>query len=132
MIPLVEIRRTDQLFWSAMYRLPDESMAMLVGYVKVAWAAGPPSPCQPVVLLPAMVVTIPVLAVTMRMRWLRRSAIYRLPDLSTAIPAGLASRALVAGPPSPANPPAPPSPATVVMIPLVSTFRTLLLEVSAI
>src|SRR2546428_13982491 len=70
---------------------------------------------------------IPVAATTRRIRSLFASAIKRLPAASTAIPVGVESRALVAGPPSPLKP-AMPVPAPVVMIPVPgATLRMRLL-----
>ena len=59
------------------------------------------------------------------------SAMYRFPAGSTVSPTGPYSVAEVAGPPSPVNPLVPAvTPATVLMMPLVFTFRTRLLLVS--
>ena len=60
--------------------------------------------------------------VRMRIRWLCRSAMKRLPAPSTATPEGRSSRAAVAVPPSPLNPYSP-VPATVLMTPAESTLR---------
>ena len=72
--------------------------------------------CEP---LPATVVMMPVEAVTLRMRWLFVSTMYRLPLASTATPDGLLSLALVAAPVSPEKPKVP-VPATVVMMPVAA------------
>src|ERR1035438_3963196 len=64
------------------------------------------------------------------MRPLYVSAMYRLPAASKAMPEGLYSPALVAGPVSPLKPPVP-FPATVVITPL-ETLRMRLLPESAI
>ena len=73
------------------------------------------SPLKPPVPLPAMVVMVPL--VTLRMRLLPESAMYKFPVESIATPTGDISWALVAGPLSPRKP-AVPLPATVVMVPL--------------
>ncbi len=71
---------------------------------------------------PATVVMMPLTS-TFRIVLLPTQAIYMSPALSSAIPKGYASCALVAGPPSPAKPELPGVPATVVMMPLVLTLR---------
>src|SRR5947208_966780 len=80
-----------------------------------AEVAGPPSPLEANVPLPATVVIAPVLAFTRRIRWLYVSARKRLPVPSMAIPQGWFKDAAVAGPPSPLNV-AVPLPAIAVII----------------
>src|SRR5437773_11090275 len=89
-----------------MYRLPLASSATAAGLLRLALVAAPPSPAKLGLPLPATVVMIPVAAVTLRIRWLELSAMYRLPLASTATPAGTLRFAFVAAPPSPAPPPA--------------------------
>src|SRR5450759_2482145 len=60
---------------------------------------------------------LPVEAVTLRTRWLTVSAMYTLPELSAATPAGKPRPALVAGPPSPLVEKMEPLPATMLMVP---------------
>ena len=69
--------------------------------MKLALAAGPPSPEKPEVPLPATVVMTPVEAATRRMLWLNGSAMNRLPVASIATRTGSFRVAPVAGPPSP-------------------------------
>ncbi len=92
--------------------------------------AFPPSPLKPAVPFPATVVMIPLVS-TFRMRWLFRSAMYRLPCLSKPRLAGIFNCASVAFPPSPPNPDSP-VPAKRVMFPLVSTLLMMLLSRLAI
>src|SRR5580692_8446185 len=114
-----------------MKRSPEVSTATQHGKYNDAEVAGPPSPENPRLPLPATVVMIPVIADTLRMRLLLVSAIKRLPEASTATLAGLFNNAEVAGPPSPEKlplfTPSAPLPATVVMTPLDDTFRIRLL-----
>src|SRR5437667_213783 len=104
---------------SAMYRLPLASSATPDGTQTLALVAAPPSPAKVLMPLPATVVMIAVAAVTLRIRWLAYSAMYRLPPASTATPTGTLRLAFVAAPPSPAKPKTP-LPATVVMIPVAA------------
>jgi hypothetical protein len=78
--------------------------------------------------VPATVVITPA-GLTLRTRWLKASAMYRLPAASTAMPRGLLSWANVAWPVSPEKP-ATPVPATVVITPAGLTLRTRWLPVS--
>lgn len=71
--------------------------------------------------MPATVVMMP-LALTLRMRLLLLSEIYRFPEASKATAVGLARLVFTAAPPSPEYP-ALLVPATVVMMPLVATLR---------
>src|SRR5947207_2716491 len=98
-----------------MYRLQLASSATPDGELRLALVAASPSPAKLGLPLPATVVMIPVAAVTLRIRWLELSAMYRLPLASTATPAGTLRLAFVAAPPSPAKPKTPLL-ATVVMI----------------
>jgi hypothetical protein len=72
---------------------------------------------------------------TFRTRSFKKSAMKIFPDASTATPVGLLNEAEVAGPPSPEKPSPEkmvvPLPATVVIIPMVDTFRIRLLKRSA-
>src|ERR1022692_977423 len=121
MIALADTVRIRWLPVSAMNRLPKASTATPYGTLSCASVAGPPSPLNPAVPVPATVVIIPP-ADTFRIRWLPASAMNRLPAASTNTPAGLDIWAAMARPPSPLNP-AVPVPATVVIIPPADTFR---------
>src|SRR4029079_2842011 len=66
-----------------MYRLPARSTATPAGKLSIALVAGPPSPLNPAVPVPATVVTTP-LASTLRTGWAPASAICTAPSLSTA------------------------------------------------
>src|SRR5438132_666514 len=110
-----------------MNRLPAVSTATPDGAPSLALVAGPPSPEKSAYTpLPATVEMIPP-GVTLRIRLVSLSAMNRFPAASTETPDGVASQALVAGPPSPENP-ACPFPATVVIVPLGVTFRIRLLR----
>src|SRR5258706_7962908 len=117
---MVEILPVDALtFWirllleSAMYRFPDESIAMSLGLFSRAATAGPPLPLDPGLPFadPAMVDTCPavrlkphwlwVLAAISTIRLLPASAMYMLPSGSSAWPAGLDSKALIGRAPAP-------------------------------
>ena len=95
---------------SAMYRFPAASTAIPSGNRSWAAVAGPPSPENPLVPLPATVVMVPPVEI-IRTRWLNRSTTYTCPPGPTATSAGSCITALVAAPPSPASG----SPANVVM-----------------
>ena len=84
-----------------MYRLPAASTATPWGPFNCALAAGPPSPEYPVDPFPATVPMMAPLAETLRTRLLPKSAMYTLPEESTATPMGRFSCALAAAPPSP-------------------------------
>ena len=85
-----------------MNTFPEASTATDRGLDRVAAVAGPPSPVDPKVPLPANVVMMPVVRLTARMALLSRSAMYRtVPALFSASPHGVASLADVAGPLSP-------------------------------
>src|ERR1700676_2354779 len=105
--------RMRLLYVSAIYRLPAESRDTPKGLDIWALIASPLSPENPLAPVPATVVIVPPL--TLRMRLLARSAIYRLPAMSTETLSGEFNSALVAGPLSPEYPPTP-FPATVVII----------------
>ena len=79
------IVRMRWLLWSATYTVPLPSTATPKGLPNCAVAPGPSA--LPAVPLPASVLTIPV-AVILRMRWLPRSATYKVPLPSTATPKG--------------------------------------------
>ena len=66
-----------------MNRLPSASTATLDGPLSWAAVAGPPSPLKPPIPSPATVLMIPA-ELTLRMRWLKVSAMNRLPAPSTA------------------------------------------------
>src|SRR5690242_20704856 len=82
--PLLSFR-TRLLFWSAIYKLPALSNAMPDGEFNDALSAGPPSPANPDVPLPATVVMMPALS-TLRMRLLLLSEMNTLFAASTATP----------------------------------------------
>src|SRR3990172_1853797 len=109
-------RRTRWLEVSAMNTLPAPSTATPYGLYSWALVAAAPSPENPKVPVPAIVLINPGPASTLRIRWLAESAINTLPPPSTATPYGLYSWALVAAAPSPENPPVP-VPAMVLMSP---------------
>ncbi len=121
MMPLAATRRTRLLPVSAMIRFPALSNVRRCGWLNSALVAGPPSPEDPAVPLPATVVMMPLLSI-LRIRLFRESAIYTLPAPSRATPIGRFRLAEVAGPPSPENP-AVPVPAMVEMIPAELTLR---------
>src|SRR5881296_1293217 len=121
MIPAVLTLRIRLFPRSVMYTLPVGSTATSLGLFNDAEVAGPPSPLNPCVSLPAIVLMIPAV-LTLRIRLLPSSAMYTFPAGSTATPTGKLNSAEVAGPPSPLNPSLP-LPAIVVMIPAVSTLR---------
>src|SRR6185369_15582372 len=102
-VPCADTRLTVPVAKSAMYILPLRSASTADGTERAALVAGPPSPENPLVPLPATVVIIP--PDTLRTRWLPASGIYRLPAESRARFCGagpvLVSDAAVAGPPSP-------------------------------
>src|ERR1039457_3865884 len=117
--------RMRSLPLSTMNRLPAPSTATSQGSNNSAEVAGPLSPLKPRVPLPATVLIVPA-GVTFRIRLFIRSAMKRLPALSTATSLGWFSSAAVAGPPSPLKP-AVPLPATVLIVPAAVTFRMRLL-----
>src|SRR5579884_1818048 len=132
-VPELSTIRTTLLRLSGMKKLPAESAATAVGQPMPAAVAGPPSPVEEREPLPATVLMIP--AVTLRIRRLPRSAMYRLPLGSKATASGRESFALVARHPSPSVSTASghdaPPPAIVLMRPAGVTFRTTLLLSSA-
>jgi hypothetical protein len=94
--------------------------------------AAPPSPLYVVLPVPAMVDIIPVEIVTLRIRWLLESEIYKFPAESRYTSKGPFNPADVAAPPSPENP-LDPVPANVVMMPVDAvTLRIRWFQVSAI
>ena len=106
------------------------STATSDGRASVAVTAATPSPVDPATPVPAMVLTMLVLTVTLRILLFEESAIYMFPFVSTATPFMLLNEADNAGPLSPLNPTSP-FPATVVMIPVLAvTLRTTLLSES--
>src|SRR6185437_9760153 len=129
--PLLTLR-TRLFVVSAMNRLPPESSATSVGLLRPALVAGPLSPEKPATPFPATVLMMPS-GVTLRMRWLPVSAMYRLPEESTANPACALERfkaALVAAPPSPEKPFVL-LPATVLIAPAAVILRIRLSPISA-
>ncbi len=115
MVPEVSTLRMTWLKKSAMKRFPAPSTSRSMGLSSLAAVAGPPSPEYPNLPVPATVVMTPEVS-TLRILWLSRSAMKRLPEESTATPEGRESSADVAAPPSPEYP-ARPVPATVEMSP---------------
>ena len=97
----MDILRIRLLLESEIYIEFVASIQTPCGKFKFAAVAAPPSPLKVVDPVPAMVVIIPVDIVTLRIRWLPRSAMYTLPLVSTVIPYGMENAALVAGPLSP-------------------------------
>ena len=76
--PAGVILRTSLLPESATHRFPKMSKASARGAFSWAADAGPLSPVEPAVAVPAMVLITPA-GVTMRMRLLEVSAMYQLP-----------------------------------------------------
>src|SRR3990172_5554260 len=109
-------RRTRWLEVSAMNTLPPPSTATPIGEPSRAPAAAAPSPENPAIPVPAIVLINPVTASIRRTRWLEASAMNTLPTPSTATPYGKFSWAPVAAAPSPENPEGP-VPAIVLMSP---------------
>src|SRR5437763_6373376 len=105
-----------------MYRLPETSTARLHASNQAA-VASPPSPLNPEVPLPAIVLMSPTVS-TLRIRLFPRSAMYTLPAGSTPTTLGPFNDAEVAGPPSPSNSYVP-LPALVLMILSVFYLRLL-------
>ena len=95
-----------------------------------AEVAAPPSPVEPAVPVPAIVLALPVTASSLRMRLPVVSATYRSPFGATVTPDGALRVADVAALPSPVEP-AVPVPNTRVITPLLSTLRILLPAPSA-
>ena len=105
--------RTRLLSLSAISTRPPSPTATPEGKRRRALVAAPPSPLNPNDPLPASVVTIPVAASILRMRWLCISATSRLQPPSKPSPNGCIT-ASAATPPSPPYP-AVPFPARVEM-----------------
>jgi hypothetical protein len=136
MIWLVPSTRRITLFpESEIKKLPAPFTDTRSGERKVALVAGPPLPLNPAAPVPAIVVIMRGVPVSiLRITLLSVSATYRLPLESMSRPSGQSKVALTAGPPSPERfPPATqptgaspvgPSPATVEIVPVVSTSRT--------
>jgi hypothetical protein len=105
-VMVAELRVTTRTrLFSAMYTLSLASTANALGDIRDAMLAKPPSLELPDVPVPAKVVMMPVLRVTMRTVDAVESAMYRLPLLSTASARVLyGSDVLVAGIPSPLDP----------------------------
>src|SRR5262245_12546533 len=119
--PAADTRRTRKLPVSAITRPPSAVGPTAYGRLICAAVAGPPSPENPRVPVPATVVIVP-LGDTRRIRELPVSAIRNPPAGSAATPLGAEIAAAVAGPPSPENPDVP-LPATVVIMPVADTRR---------
>src|SRR5215471_1855285 len=100
---------------------PNASNANPNGPLMLAEVAGPPSPVDPALPLPATVAMIPSGEIR-RMRRLPESQTYRFPFGSSARLPGPLSDAFSAGPPSPENP-GMPVPATVLTVPSAAIFR---------
>ena len=96
--------------------LPAGSIKMPAGLFSSALVAAPPSPENPAVPVPAIVVIIPVATVIFLILLLDWSAKYTSPEGTTHTPTGVFTVAAVASPPSPVND-AVPVPARVLMIP---------------
>src|SRR6266480_4555930 len=113
-----------------MYTFPEPPTPTPCGVFRLADVAAPPSPHAAVdgeqaVPLPATVLI--VVPVTLRIRWSKVSAMYALPEPSTATPSGTFRLADVAAPPSPHaavdGEQAVPLPATVLIVPPGVTLR---------
>src|SRR5215831_17463490 len=83
--PFSETLRIRKFELSLMYTLPETSVHTPVGWLICACTAGPPSPLNPALPVPANVVITPFLS-TLRTRLLFWSARYRFPDESHARP----------------------------------------------
>ena len=81
---------------SATYISPEESNVSAAGQYNAAEVAAPPSPEKLPVPVPAIVVISPVDTLTLRIRLLPHSAMYKLPGESTITALGLYNVALVA------------------------------------
>ena len=122
--------RTRLLPVSAIKMLPDLSTATSSGKFSGAFVASILSIKNPLLLVPAIVVMIPLMADTFRILLLAVSVMKTFPNASTANPFGKLSDAVMAGTPSPLKV-WEPVPATVVIKPVLTvTFMTLLLPVS--
>ena len=122
--------RTRLLPVSAIKMFPDLSTATSSGKFSGAFIASILSITNPLLLVPAIVVMMPLTADTFRILLLAVSAMKTFPNASTANPFGNLSDAVMAGTPSPLKA-WEPSPATVVIKPVLTvTFMTLLLPVS--
>jgi hypothetical protein len=77
MKPAAEMRRTRWLVTSVTNTLSAASTASAIGLASLAWMAGPPSPLNPSVPLPARVVIPPVAMSTRRTRSFLVSAMSR-------------------------------------------------------
>src|ERR1039457_7115895 len=101
---LAHTTRTTLLYESAMYILPAESTATLVGFASCApvAVANDPSPAYPAIPLPTTVLIMPVLGLSWRIRLLTVSEMSTLPEESSITSDGPKRNAFVAGPPSPA------------------------------
>src|SRR4051794_18298482 len=113
-VPSGATARTRLLKVSAIRKPPSAVADTAVGLASAAAVAGPPSPENPNVPVPAAVVITPV-GDTRRIRLFAWSATRKPPSGVAATPTGKNSPAAVAGPPSPENVPAP-VPATVKML----------------
>src|SRR5271170_1938324 len=117
---------------SPTYILPSGVTTTPTGVAKLAASAGPPSPENPNVPLPANAVIILLAPSTRRIRLLPESEIKKLPAPFSETRSGEFRVALVATPPSPVFPAAPVPAIVVIMrgVP-VSILRITLLSVSA-
>src|SRR5580698_123837 len=106
-----------------MYKSPEALTATYEGASSSASVAKAPFPSEPGTPFPATVVITPLLTILIRL--FPRSAIYRLPLVSTASPVGLLNEARTAGPLSPPKP-ALPFPAIKLKPPRTSTRATML------
>ena len=123
-VPLGDTTRMAWFSVSATYRLPCASTAAPFGPLNLADG---PWPSRKPLVLPASFVTVP-LGNTTRMTWLDVSHTYTVPEASTAMPDGPLNCAVL---PTPSVDPAADLPANVVVLPMVSTLRIMLLAASA-
>src|SRR5450759_4481854 len=91
-----ETLRTRLFLKSALYKFEFASTQIPNGLFNWTFVATP-SPLKPPTPVPATVLISPA-GVIFRTRWLKASAMYRLPELSKVIPAGEKRYADVAGP----------------------------------
>ena len=120
--PLGEIKRMRELFFSATYTFPAESVFTAKGPERKADDAAPPSPIK-IEDPPPPAKVVMMLAEMRRMRPLPRSAMKTSPAAFIATPVGPTRRAFVGEPPSPIPDEGEPPPARVRIVPLALTTR---------
>lgn len=115
--------RITSLDESAMNKSPLLSRVIPLGYERVAYVARRPSPVYPLLPVPAMVVMMPEMALTFRIRFPYSSEKYKFPCASSTKSYGASSFAFTARMLSRSEPPDV-DPTTEVMMPVIaSTLR---------